>query len=417
MLLLSKLSRFEIVDRHGRRSRLEDLSVAMLKGDYPPITSLIYSVDKEQSLRLPWEAVNRLDTASGRIEVDDLCAGKRLDDDTRRREVLLRRDVQDALLLDLEHRRATRANDIVLREDDGQLSLGGIDASLRAITRRITRGRLFPLTVENQLSDWKYIEFLRGEPHLVPNGAGRDLRITRLPPGEIATLSNFLPYLHAAELLVLLPDPLAADTLELLPADRQLQVFEELGEDQGTRLLNLMAPDIVTDLIGRLEPQMAKRYIEHLDETQRKKVLALLRFPEDTVGGIMTNDVVCLDGDLTVAQARMELKHLLKRPDFVKLIYVIDDVDTRKIRGVVSLTSLLVSADDMTIEELMDPYVITLDPLQPATEAAYRVINTHLAAMPVVSKEGMLMGVVTVDAAVAQVAPASWSEQAPRIFS
>jgi Mg/Co/Ni transporter MgtE len=65
----------------------------------------------------------------------------------------------------------------------------------------------------------------------------------------------------------------------------------------------------------------------------------------------------------------------------------------------------------------MDPYVITLDPLQPATEAAYRVINTHLAAMPVVSKEGMLMGVVTVDAAVAQVAPASWSEQAPRIFS
>ena len=45
------------------------------------------------------------------------------------------------------------------------------------------------------------------------------------------------------------------------------------------------------------------------------------------------------------------------------------------------------------------------------------MIDSHLAALPVVGEEGQLLGVVTVDAAVAQVAPRSWNEQAPRVFS
>ncbi|HET9787059.1 MAG TPA: CBS domain-containing protein, partial [Pyrinomonadaceae bacterium] len=59
----------------------------------------------------------------------------------------------------------------------------------------------------------------------------------------------------------------------------------------------------------------------------------------------------------------------------------------------------------------------TLDPLSPASEGAYRVIDSHVAALPVINKEGRLLGIVTVDAAIAQVAPPNWRTQAPRIFS
>jgi Mg/Co/Ni transporter MgtE len=69
------------------------------------------------------------------------------------------------------------------------------------------------------------------------------------------------------------------------------------------------------------------------------------------------------------------------------------------------------------VEELMNLYLILLHPLDSARAAAYRVLTSHLAALPVVGEEGRLLGVVTVDAAVAQVAPPSWRGQAPRIFS
>ena len=131
----------------------------------------------------------------------------------------------------------------------------------------------------------------------------------------------------------------------------------------------------------------------------------------------MTNDVVYARGSLTVAEARKTLRAPLKDPDFVFLIYIVDNEKSRRLRGLISIRNLITADENVRLEEIMDPYVTTLNPLAPAGEAAYRVIDSHLAALPVVDEAGQLLGVVTVDAAVAQVAPPSWSTQAPRIFS
>jgi Mg/Co/Ni transporter MgtE len=270
---------------------------------------------------------------------------------------------------------------------------------------------------KSTLSDWKYIEFLRGDPHAVKAGAGYHRRITRLPSGDIAHLTDPLPYLHAAELLILLPDPIAADTLEACTAERQLQVFEELDEDQGLRLLELMAPDIAADLVSRLNTHIARRYLNHLSQRQSERIIELLRYPEDTVGGIMTNDIISVPARMTVQEARRTLQDRLRGPDFVYFIYIVEDEETRRLRGALTLRDLLIAEEERLVEEIMNPYLVTLHPFEPARVAAYRIINSHLAALPVVGQEGRLLGVVTVDAAVAQVAPQSWSGQAPRVFS
>ncbi len=224
-------------------------------------------------------------------------------------------------MLDLQNRRAVRANDLQLEEVDGQLQLKAADASVNAILRRISFG-LYNHVAEHGLYDWKYVEFLRGNPQAVRSGAGYHLRITRMPPGEIAQLTNFIPYLHAAELLTLLPDPLAVKTLEVMPIERQLQVFEELEEEQAVRLLALMAPDAAADLIGRLQTDWMKRYLEKIPRPQSQRIVELLRYPADSVGGIMTNDVVYLPADLTVAEAREQLRERFLYTDFVYLIWV-----------------------------------------------------------------------------------------------
>jgi len=413
--MLSRLRRFDLSDGR-RRVRLQDLAIGLLDGDYPPVTHLLFiDADKQPSL-LPWQFVEFLDWRRREIKVRDLDAARPLVPESSHQTVLLNRDILDALIIDLENRRLTRANDLALQEEDGRLLLSAADASAGAILRRLSRGRYGHVS-QAALSDWKYVEFLRGDPQAVSSGAGYHLRIRHLPAGEIARLTEPLPYLHAAELITLLPDTEATDALEAMSPERQLQVFEELDEEQAIRLLALMAPDLAADLVGRLQTTTMRSYLERLPKLQGERVVELLRYPEDSVGGMMTNDIVFVPAHLTVAEARAALREPLKRPDFVSLVYIVEDEQTRRLRGVISLRSLLTADDEQRLGEIMDPYLTILHPLEPASEAAYRVVNSHLAALPVVGREGQLLGVVTVDAAVAQVAPASWRAQAPRIFS
>jgi magnesium transporter len=416
MVMLSQLRRFKLADEQGRQASLVDLSVALLDGDYPPVTNLFFLNDKNKKQWLPWDQVQKIDLKGRQISVQDLKASKPLVAGSLGKDVLLGGDILDALVLDLQNRRATRANDLWLEGNESRLELRAADTGFSGLLRRLSGGRYGRIS-KSALYDWKYVEFLRGDPEAVRNGEGYHLRVARLPPGEIAGLSDMLPYLHAAELITLLPDAKAVDALEVFSPERQLQVFEELEEEQGLTLLTLMAPDIAADLVGRLPTKLMRRYLERLPEVQSERLIDLLGYPEDTVGGIMTNDVVVVRANLTVAQARAGLKEPLKTPDFVFLVYVVDNEKSRRLRGLISLRNLITADDDQRLEEIMDPYVTTLNPLSSAKEGAYRVIDSNMAALPVVGDEGQLLGLVTVDAAIVQVAPPSWRSQAPRIFS
>jgi magnesium transporter len=415
MFMLSTLRQFELTIASGRRARLDDLAVNLLDGNYPPVTRLVFRDPNHQLLALPWDAVIEFDLQYRRVRVTDFEAAQPAEA-TPKEEVLLYRDVLDALVLDLQNRRATRANDLCLKGEGGRLLLQAADVSARAILRRLSRG-LFGREPSGELYDWKYVEFLRGDPRAVRSGAGYHLRITRLPPGEIARLSEAMPYLHAAELLTLLPDPLAADTLEVMLPERQLQIFEELDDDEAVRLLGLMAPDVAADLLGRLHVETARRVLEQLSSKQRERIIDLLRYPERTVGGVMTNDVITAPESWTVAEARERLRERIKESDFAHFIYIVDDEENSRLRGALTLRDLFIADADRRLDELMTPYLLTLSPLEDAVIGAYRVIESHLAALPVIEQDGRLLGAVMVDIAVSQVAPPNWSVQMPRVFS
>jgi CBS domain-containing protein len=416
MVMLSELRWFMLVDARQRQGRLADVAVALLEGDYPPVTHVCLRHAGAAPLTLRWEAVQSIDWPGRRIHVRDFEAAQMPAPEWRQGAVLLQQDILDALIIDLQHRNVTRANDLWLEEADGQWRLQAADTSVRALVRRLSHGR-YGRVMDSALLDWKYVEFLRGDPHAVQAGAAYHRRITRLPAGEIARLTDLLPYLHTAELLTLLPDPLAADTLEALAPERQLQVFEELEEAQGLRLLALMAPDIAADLVGCLTLEIARHSLQRLPRQHSERIVELLQYPEDTVGGIMTNDVITAPAHLTIAEARRALYDQLKAPDFVYFIYVVEADAPHRLCGVVTLRDLLVVEEERVLRDVMRPYLVTLTPLEPASVAAYRLLTSGLSALPVVGHAGQLLGVVTIDAAVAQVAPASWRAQAPRVFA
>jgi CBS domain-containing protein len=416
MVMLSQLLRHRLVDRHGHRARLLDLAVDLSAGDYPPVTRVLFAAPRGRQMELPWEAVVGSDWRMGRLRVTDLASGRAAPSEALKRTVLLRRDILDALLLEVAHRHTMRANDLWLYQDEDHLWLRGVDISPWAVVRRLGRG-LLGGGHGRRVVDWAHVEFLRGDPRAALDGGDYHRRIARLPPVAIARLAEDVPYHHAAELLTLLPDPVAADTLEAMAAERQLQVFEDLDEDQAVRLLALMAPDLAADLVGHLEPRWAQRCLEHLPAAGAERIIELLRYPEFSAGGIMTNDISIAPAWLTVKQARSELREQLARPDFVYYVYIVEDVETRILQGVVTLRDLLVKDDRSVLGEIMRRDVVAVDPLESGVAAARRVVEEHLAALPVVARDGRLLGAITVDAAVAMLAPPTARDQLSRVFS
>src|SRR6476660_3717380 len=416
MAMLSKLWYFRLVDDGGRQYVLSDIAIALLESDYPAVTKFLYRNSEGEQMMLPWLTVKGIDWRHSRINVSSFDSAKSVTEESLRKEVLLERDVIDALVLDLHNRRVTRANDLWLEEENGKLLLKAADTSSLAILRRLSHG-LFGSGPSRATYDWKYIEFLRGDPHAVGRGAGYHKRIKRLPPGDIAGLCSSLPYLHAAELLTLLPDAVAADTLAAMAADRQVQVFGELEEEQAVGLLARIKANDAVHLLRRLTVESTKSFLKRLPKARSEKLVDLLRYPEATVGGMMTNDMVTLDSDQTVREARLRLRERLKKTDFTHFLYVVESEVNPLLQGKTSLQDLMVAEDERRLHEIMNIYITTLDPLEPADAGAYRVLNSHLAAMPVIGREKQLLGIVTVDAAVMQVAPQSWTVQAPKIFS
>lgn len=415
MVMLSELLHFDVVDRKGRRAPLEDLALAVLDADHPPVTEIHFATENG-TRRLSWDEVDQIGPG-GQIKVSDLELRSSPGDEPRASEVLLKRDVFDALIIDLLNRRTTRATDLVLdEEEEGVLRLTAVDASIGAMLRRITRGR-YRHVDRKALYDWQYVEFLRGDPKAVESGAGYRMRISRLPAGEIAQLADYVPYLHAAELLKLLPDDKGADVLQAMSVERQRQVIEELDDDEASRLLMRMSPDLAADLTGRLPIGMMRRLLSRIPKAKSDRIVDLLRYPEDAVGGVMINDMIYLEYEADAAQARAKVAGLLKETEFASLIFLVEDEQDRKLRGSVTLRDLLAAEDSRKLEDIMDPYLAALNPFDSAREAAHRIVGGQLAAMPVVEGDGKLIGAMTMNAAIAQLLPSSSSLRTVRVFS
>lgn len=471
MFRVAELVGRAVVDRDGRRGRLSDLAVDPRGGDHPPVTDLLVKTDGSTSV-VRWPDVLG---AEKEVHVARLGTEPPPTEEQLARLVLLKRDVMDALVLDLEQERAVRANDVWLQPVQDRLLLCGIDVSPWAVIRRLGLGWLvrvketsagipgaalftasaskpdpsprgpladardgdraplrgtFPTTSSGHTSahtlsnggntrlvDWRDVVLLRGDPRRAARLGDAHPRLASLAAPRLARLAEALPYLHAAELVSVLPTRLGADVFEDLSPERQLQVLGELSAEQAAAILAEVSPDHAADVLGRMELRDARLLLERLPRERGQLVTELLRYPASTAGGIMTNEMVVVPARLTVADVIEEIRPQIGRPDVVYYVYVVDDLTSRRLRGIITLRDLLLARPDQPVSEVMNRRLVTADPLEPAAEVAYRLSDYELNALPVVDADGRLRGIVTIDNAIAQIAPETIRRDLPRVFS
>ncbi len=216
-----------------------------------------------------------------------------------------------------------------------------------------------------------------------------------------------LPSADLADIIADLEDDLVSVVFRLLSKEQATEVFEyldvehqhlllrSLSDEWIAHLLSEMSVDDRTTLLDELPPEVAAQLLEVLPEEDRALARAILNYPEDTVGRLITPDYVEVTPELTVSEALDRIREFGKDKETVYACYVIGE--HRKLLGFVSLRKLVTSPLQARIDDLYQRNFVSLETGTPAEEAVEIIRRYDLIALPVLDKGGNMVGIVTVD--------------------
>lgn len=225
--------------------------------------------------------------------------------------------------------------------------------------------------------------------------------------GNIATWLEERPPHNIAEEFTRLDSVQAALVWRLLNRDRALEVFEELGVQEQQELLNgmrdqafreileSMDPDDRARMLGEAPATFAHRVLQGLSAKERAMTASLLGYPEDSVGRVMSPEVVTIPESTPVSDIVKVIKRKGKDAETIDILAVVDR--SRKLVGVMELSQVVMADEDLTAGDLADENAPTLAATDDAEGAARLVQETNRLGLVVVDSETRVLGVLTVD--------------------
>lgn len=414
--LLSAIIGRPIADREGERlGTVKDLVALLDEDQHPPVIGLVARTQgREFFIPTHWVAAY-----DGR-DLHLALAAPSLEPFIRRdNELLLGGDILDRRLVDVAARRVVRVNDLQLAavgEEYGfAYRLAGVDVGGNLIRRRLIPARFAGRTA-SEVIDWADVEYFASHAPDARLQLSHE-RLASLHPVEIAQLIDALPYRQGVEVIEALDDETAAATLQELTDEQGANIVGDLDEERAADILEEMDPGDAADLLQDLSVEKAQDLLERMEPDDREDLQELLRYPEDTAGGIMTNSFVTVPADWTATEILAYLRTLDPEPDLIYYLYVVPKVGSWRLAGVASLRDILIGiAPNARVDEAMVPAdsLITVHTGDPAREVARTLASYNLVALPVIDDEGDIVGVVTVDDAMDLVLPAEWRLGADR---
>ena len=226
----------------------------------------------------------------------------------------------------------------------------------------------------------------------------RDVMET-LPAPDLAAVFEDLPAEKLPVLFRLCPKDLAADVFaELTPAAQQ-QLIDGLTDTELKAVVDELFVDDATDLVEEMPANVVKRILAQADPATRRMINELLKYPEDSAGGVMTTELMALRPDMTVAQAMDTIRENGFDKETINNCYVTDS--SRRLVGVVSLRALVLAKNtEEPIKDLMDSNVVSVSTTTDQEDVSKLFEKYGFLAIPVVDAENRLVGIVTIDDAI-----------------
>ena len=193
----------------------------------------------------------------------------------------------------------------------------------------------------------------------------------------------------------LLSKETAADTFANFDAPEQEQIINSITDSELSAIVEELYVDDAVDMMEELPANVVKRVMRTATPETRNLINQYLNYPENSAGSIMTAEFVDLKKYMNVRESIARIRRIGEDKETIYTCFVTSA--DRKLEGVLSVKDLLLSDDETVIEDLMDKNIIFCMTHDDQEEAAEKISDYDLMALPVVDKEGRLVGIVTVD--------------------
>ncbi len=415
MLYLSQVLGEPIMDARGEQIALIwDVLVRYGSEDYPPVIGVVAKL-RRRMFFIPQRNIEEFGLFGARMSSTKVDLNPF---DRREGEVMLGKDVLDNQLIDVDGKRVVRVNDVQLIGQSADWRVSGADISIRGFFRRLMPKGFFGSERVVEVIDWADVGYLATDTATATvQLKSSKSKLSRLHPVEIAQLAETLSPIHRTEVVESLDDEVAADTLEEMSTEAQARILEVIEKERAADILEEMSPDDAVDVLGEMDEDKAQELFDLMEDEEKADVAELMRFDHDTAGGLMTTEFVTFPKDLTVAETIAGLRDMAETPNMIYYLYVVEEKNSWKLRGIISLRSLILADPGARLEDVMRTEFRYAHPSEAAKEAAQTISEYNLLALPVIDDEGDLAGIVTVDDAMEILLPKSVQRRVPRIFS
>jgi magnesium transporter len=228
-----------------------------------------------------------------------------------------------------------------------------------------------------------------------------DLRILLLDmePADIALyMEDNLDEKEQLMFFRLLPKELASDVFVNTDTDVQERLIKAFTDKELKAVVDDMFLDDTVDIIEEMPANVVKRILKNSDPENRKQINELLEYPDDSAGSIMTTEYVSFSASTTIEGAFEKIRRTGFNKETIYTCYVTDR--KKRLVGVVTVKDMLLAEKSDIIADVMDANCITVETLEDKEQVALKFSKYDSLALPVIDKEGCLVGIVTVDDAV-----------------
>ncbi len=215
---------------------------------------------------------------------------------------------------------------------------------------------------------------------------------------DISALFQDIPADRLPLLFRLLPKELAADTFVEMEADAQALLIQGFSDNELKEVLDELYLDDAVDIVEEMPANVVKRILLNTDPNTRKMINEILKYPDDSAGSLMTIEYVSLRRHMTVEEAIKRIRRTGIDKETIYTCYVTED--NRKLIGIVTVKSLLLADEALTMEDIMETNIISVSTTEDKEEVANKFNKYDLMAIPVVDDENRLVGIVTFDDAI-----------------
>jgi magnesium transporter len=318
----------------------------------------------------------------------------------------VQKDLLDQQIIDTNGRKVVRVNDIDLSDQktngNTELRVTDVDVGLPGAVRRLLQGLVPPAGIRRIQANlpprkirWEFVNLIEPDPLRRVRLRLSSQKLEQLHPADLADIMEELSPDERQGIINSLDEETAAEVISELDKRLQPQVVENLDPEKAADIIEEMSPDAAADILASLEPEKSQEVIEEMDRREADEVEALLKYDENTAGGMMNSEMVVVGDDATRGEVVDYIRfNEIKLDQLDNVILINKDA---ALSGTVPLARLLLADSDQRMDELKFDPLLSVHPDADEKEV-YEIFDKYnLRSLAVVDAENRPIGSITVD--------------------